>query len=225
MGMPNSISPEPPANCPSRAPRPPPARIHPPKPWTMRTACKACRTFEGSIRRVGGQDVVRCAHCNRYVYCAPRAETAAAAQIEREGEPSHVRLIELSRAAPRMDIDALLAAMEADEADADGTPRAPDAQPASDLQRRTLLQAGFDLPRIIYRREAGALFQILAARRQRDLCSLRQAKLLRKHGLRTDASMSDAREAISAIARNDWIIPASLASDPRFREVEREGEP
>jgi hypothetical protein len=45
------------------------------KPHTMRAPCKECGGLEGRIERKSNQDVVRCARCDRYAYCAPRTET------------------------------------------------------------------------------------------------------------------------------------------------------
>lgn len=51
--------------------------------YTMRAACRFCEasgviTTDGTVREVNGQDVVRCARCNRHVYNAPRLETGRA---------------------------------------------------------------------------------------------------------------------------------------------------
>lgn len=50
------------------------APIPPDEPFTMRSPC-ACGCASGYIRPANGQDVVRCAQCGRYAYCAPKAET------------------------------------------------------------------------------------------------------------------------------------------------------
>lgn len=41
----------------------------------MREPCPACDCLEGTITTKNGQDVVRCADCRAYCYCAPRVET------------------------------------------------------------------------------------------------------------------------------------------------------
>jgi 5-methylcytosine-specific restriction endonuclease McrA len=41
----------------------------------MREHCKKCGGTDGYIVTKGGQDVVFCTPCSRYVYCAPRVET------------------------------------------------------------------------------------------------------------------------------------------------------
>lgn len=44
----------------------------------MREPCGHCGCPEGTITTNGGQDVVRCAACDRYWYCAPKTETGRA---------------------------------------------------------------------------------------------------------------------------------------------------
>jgi 5-methylcytosine-specific restriction endonuclease McrA len=44
----------------------------------MHKPCPACGCLEGTTGTKGGQDVVRCANCRAYCYCAPRAETGRA---------------------------------------------------------------------------------------------------------------------------------------------------
>ena len=41
----------------------------------LRVPCRWCESGSGVIRTRGGQDVVFCAACDRYQYCAPRVET------------------------------------------------------------------------------------------------------------------------------------------------------
>lgn len=44
-------------------------------PYKMRAPCKECGALEGRIERKANNDVVRCARCDKYAYCAPRTET------------------------------------------------------------------------------------------------------------------------------------------------------
>ena len=44
------------------------------EPYPLRSPCR-CGTEEGYIRERNGQQVVNCALCHRYQYCAPKAET------------------------------------------------------------------------------------------------------------------------------------------------------
>lgn len=41
----------------------------------LRTPCSVCGSSDGIITTTNGQDIVRCAQCDRYQYCAPRTET------------------------------------------------------------------------------------------------------------------------------------------------------
>jgi superfamily II DNA or RNA helicase len=174
---------------------------------------------------------------------AQQAESEAAAlnyeQRERLRVLGLVRQVGVAYAAPRHDVETLLSAMALDEAGADwapdfrgahgdsdgrgagggGLPRSPrmhGSRPATEAQRASLISAGFELPQNLNMREASALFQILDARREKGLCTLKQARLLQKHGLRDDVSMRDASEAITAIRNNGWRAPAWLYRDPRF---------
>lgn len=47
---------------------------------SLRAPCGCGSTF-GTIRRKAGQDVVRCAKCSAYQYCAPRTETGRGADV------------------------------------------------------------------------------------------------------------------------------------------------
>jgi 5-methylcytosine-specific restriction endonuclease McrA len=49
----------------------------------MRAPCVKCGHTEGHIETRNGQDVVRCAACDRYQYCAPRTETGREARNHR----------------------------------------------------------------------------------------------------------------------------------------------
>lgn len=52
-----------------------------PLPFTMRASCRwGCDTTDGYIVSSNGQDVVRCARCQRACYNAPRVETGRAAR-------------------------------------------------------------------------------------------------------------------------------------------------
>lgn len=45
------------------------------KPYRMRAPCLGCGALDGRIERKANNDVVRCARCDRFAYCAPRSET------------------------------------------------------------------------------------------------------------------------------------------------------
>ena len=44
----------------------------------MREPCPHCNSTKGQITPTNGQNVVRCAGCNTYMYCAPKHETGEA---------------------------------------------------------------------------------------------------------------------------------------------------
>jgi 5-methylcytosine-specific restriction endonuclease McrA len=44
----------------------------------MREPCLGCTNTHGVVTEVNGQDTVRCEHCNRFQYNAPRTETGRA---------------------------------------------------------------------------------------------------------------------------------------------------
>ena len=44
-------------------------------PYVMREPCRRCLHPHGTLTEKNGQDVVRCAECDTYAYCAPRTET------------------------------------------------------------------------------------------------------------------------------------------------------
>lgn len=56
-----------------------------------------------------------------------------------------------------------------------------------------------------------------ARRRARGLCSVKQANLLRRHGLNPDLPWRLASEAIGAIADNAWQLPDRIRLDRRFQ--------
>ena len=49
----------------------------------LREPCNECGCIEGTITTKGGQDVLYCANCRRYQYCAPRTETGRATRTLR----------------------------------------------------------------------------------------------------------------------------------------------
>lgn len=79
---------------------------------------------------------------------------------------------------------------------------------ATDGQMRYLEAIGVDVSKHQpSRREASHLIDTVKDRRQKGLCTYKQAKLLAKHGLSPDLSFDAAREAIDAIAANRWRCP------------------
>jgi superfamily II DNA or RNA helicase len=89
---------------------------------------------------------------------------------------------------------------------------------ATEKQLRFLRNMGVDLGGRVGRFEASKMIDRLQRRRSKNLCSYKQARLLAKHGLPDDLSFADARQAIDAIASNNWKAPKWLFE--RFVEVD-----
>lgn len=70
--------------------------------------------------------------------------------------------------------------------------------------------------------QASALISQIIARREKGLCTFKQARRLASYGLNPDVSFKDAREALDAIAANGWKAPERLFADPRFRAAGEE---
>jgi len=78
---------------------------------------------------------------------------------------------------------------------------------ATDKQLRFLRNMGVELEASTGRFEASKMIDKLQRRRSKNLCSYKQARLLARHGLPDDLTFSEAREAIDAIAGNNWKAP------------------
>lgn len=136
------------------------------------------------------------------------AEQLELEHTQREERRRRVLSVGVHYAAPRLNIDELLAVVT--------EPGSGAGEPASLKQLTMLRNAGLDVPDTISRQTASALYGMLEKRRVAGLCSLKQARKLRQAGLRDDLSWSLASEALDAIAANGWRAPAHLKSDPRF---------
>ena len=79
-------------------------------------------------------------------------------------------------------------------------------------QVNAMVKAGFD-PGGLDRRTASQVLDKIFARRDQGLCSLKQARILNKHGLRHDLSFDDARAALDQLASNRWRVPADMNPD------------
>jgi superfamily II DNA or RNA helicase len=148
------------------------------------------------------------------------AERLGALRRHHAEELERARLIRsgLKYAAARVDIGDLLRAVRLPEPGvANDTVPEWKRKPATTSQLGALRKAGFEVPCNITRADADALFDVLAERRREGLCSVRQAKLLRRYGLRDDVCFNDAREALDAIAANAWKPPLWLYRDARFQ--------
>lgn len=80
---------------------------------------------------------------------------------------------------------------------------APSDRQLSEKQRATLEKQGIDPDRMDYR-EAKALLAEIFRRWNNDLCSYKQAKLLKKYGLPADVTRAEASSLIDRLARNNW---------------------
>lgn len=84
----------------------------------------------------------------------------------------------------------------------------PGAPGASHAQLEYLERMGVDVSKMQPTKAAASqLIDMLQQRRRDGLCRYRQARVLAKHGLRTDVSFTDASKIIDAIARNGWRCP------------------
>ncbi|MBL8600330.1 MAG: DEAD/DEAH box helicase family protein [Myxococcales bacterium] len=82
----------------------------------------------------------------------------------------------------------------------------------TDGQIGALMNAGYD-PGGLDRKTASQVLDKIFARRDRGLCSLKQARILSRHGLRHDLSFEDARAALDQLASNRWRVPADMNPD------------
>lgn len=91
--------------------------------------------------------------------------------------------------------------------------------PATPDQWDRLIRAGYREKELagISKRQADVLLKVCRVRRERGLCTIKQSRLLARHGLRADAKFEDAPVAIDAIMQNNWTAPSWLFQDPRFR--------
>lgn len=89
-------------------------------------------------------------------------------------------------------------------------PQAPTPGQLRVLEANKIPTAGLD------RGQASDLIDAIAQRRERGLCTINQARQLAKHGLNPDVPFDAAREAMDAIAGNNWRAPTWLRADPRF---------
>jgi hypothetical protein len=142
-----------------------------------------------------------------------QAEREAALERDRAMERERARLVRevgVIYAAPRIDVQRLL------EAVAPANDNGGSGPLASPEQVGRLRDAGFEVSSDLRASDANVLFDVLRRRRAQGLCTLKQARVLRRHGLRDDMSFADARVALDAIAANGWRPPAWMYSDPRF---------
>jgi superfamily II DNA or RNA helicase len=83
----------------------------------------------------------------------------------------------------------------------------------SEKQRNFLRRGGIDPDKINYA-NAKALIGEMMNRFEKHLCTLGQAKVLRKFGCPTDLTFEQASKTIDAIAKNGWRRPENLSFEP-----------
>lgn len=88
----------------------------------------------------------------------------------------------------------------------------------TEKQAALLERQGIDPSTLSYT-QARQLLNELFRRWNTNECSYKQARILAKHGLPTNATRDQAKEWIDAIAANGWRLPAQLQSSQREVEV------
>lgn len=83
------------------------------------------------------------------------------------------------------------------------------SKPLTEKMVEFLEQRGVNTGDLSYA-EAGRLINEIKRRYEAGECSYKQAKLLKKYGLPTNAKRTEAKEWIDAIAANGWKLPAEL---------------
>lgn len=93
---------------------------------------------------------------------------------------------------------------------------------ASASQIAALKRAGYSLRKLrrLTADEASVLLTQLAERRAAGLCTLKQARTLRRFGLPDDMSYADAHAEISAIEANGWRAPTDLRAHTRATDAD-----
>jgi len=87
----------------------------------------------------------------------------------------------------------------------------PTEEQAAKLAKHGLNTQGLDFF------EAQKVCRAIRERGLQNLCTIKQARLLGRYGLRTDVSFDHARKAIDVLAANNWRMPGWLAEDPVYR--------
>jgi hypothetical protein len=141
-----------------------------------------------------------------------KAASAAAARAviteEYMRRRQYIKSVGVAYAAHVMPIGELLAEV---------CPRTPGEPRATAPQVEALRRCGFEIDEGLTAREARTLFRVREVRRERGLCTVKQARVLKRFGLRDDVSVELATEALTAIASNGWRPPSRLYEDARFR--------
>jgi hypothetical protein len=110
-----------------------------------------------------------------------------------------IREVGVIYAAPQLDLDELLGAL--------GSPAG--GIPATPRQIEALRQLGFDVGDDLTRSQASALFGVLEQRRAAGLCTLRQARTLRRLGFDDDLTAEQAGLVFDTMAAARWRLPST----------------
>lgn len=89
-----------------------------------------------------------------------------------------------------------------------GTENGPRATPA---MIEAIMRSGLKLPKTPSMGEARKLLDAIAKRRADGLCTIKQALIFGRMGLRKDLTFAQAREAMDMIVANNWHITPELA--------------
>jgi len=90
-------------------------------------------------------------------------------------------------------------------------------KPISEKMDSFLQKQGINTDKLNYT-EAKQIIGEIIGRRDKDQCTFKMAKILRKHGLPTNVKFQQAKEWIDAIAQNGWKCPDHLKSDSNAPE-------
>jgi len=133
----------------------------------------------------------------------PKADKAARKEKERLlaalQRRRWIREVGVVYVAPQLDLDELLEALGSPSSGPPATPRQIDA----------LRQLGFDVADDLTRSQASALFGLLEARRAAGLCTVRQARTLRRLGFDDDLTAEQAGLVLDAMAAARWRMPSA----------------
>jgi hypothetical protein len=77
----------------------------------------------------------------------------------------------------------------------------------TEKQRSLLAKSGINPNNVTFAQGKQLIGEILR-RWDGDLCSFKQAKVLKKYGYPTDVGFGEASRIIDALAKNNWVRPA-----------------
>ena len=122
-----------------------------------------------------------------------------------------IREVGVHFAAPHLDVDELLAELGVSGAAASSSEAGLGlgSTAASPRQLEALRKAGFEVADNLGQRAAMRLFDVLAKRRAAGLCTIRQARALKRHGFDDDLSAAQASRVLDALAAARWRLPQS----------------